>query len=599
MQNPTNTSQHPASQTAIQSSTPSLEEKLTLRLESLRAHKSKTTALNDERSRAWISKNLSLIGIPTKLVDICVEILEYMGDTRLVWLHLQECTGCSESLLRTEEPGFDVLIFDIFKLHYHDLVLAASGHNAHEILHTIESTPYVLLVEGSVSMGEQEEYITLGGKSGYTEAAHLIDHAQAVFAVGTCSSYGGIQTAHPNPTNGHGLKEVFDANIVHIPGCPPSDKNIIGNLLYFYLLGETPPLDELGRPLFAYAKSVHDLCERRNFFLSGDFVQSFDDPAMAQGYCLYKVGCKGPYTFNNCPKVKFNAKTSWPVQAGHGCIGCSEPNFWDNFGLIEKPISNDSIAGFTPRFSQQSAMDAALDLRITQCAKAKDMAECGIDQGVFVNLDSSEICLVDTQTNKRYRINVGETRPAQILEALESKSKQTKRLCENYQANFPTLYSALKAMDTNQTPSESCADFCALLGGYYALLKGETLESTHATDSLIKEAQSFAYPHVSPLGFKWKERASEESESGGYNGVLELDSSKALSNLLAYYIGGLDVAGVSFSIVSDLGMAFGELLRKWNVQGKIMLQGRLCASRAFVRSVVRALPRECAISIAY
>lgn len=595
MQTPTN--QHSNHQTQPKSTAPSLEEKLALRLESLRAHKSKTTTLSDEQSRAWISKNLSLIGVPAKFVDTCVEILEYMGDTRLIWLHLQECTGCSESLLRTEEPGFDVLIFDIFKLHYHDLVLAASGHNAHEVLHAIQSTPYVLLVEGSVSMGEQEEYITLGGKSGYAEAAHLIDHAQAVFAVGTCSSYGGIQTAHPNPTNGHGLKEVFDANIVHIPGCPPSDKNIIGNLLYFYLLGETPPLDELGRPLFAYAKSVHDLCERRNFFLSGDFVQSFDDPAMAEGYCLYKVGCKGPYTFNNCPKVKFNAKTSWPVQAGHGCIGCSEPNFWDNFGLIEKPISNDSIAGFTPRFSQQNAMNVALDSRITQCATIKDIADLGIDQGVFADLDSGEICLVDTQSSKRYRINVGETHPARIIEALESKSKQTKRLCENYQTHFPNLYNGLKAMSTSQSTSDSCASLCALLGGYYALLQAP--ESTHTAESIIKEAQRFAYPHISPLGFKWKERPSAEHELERYSGVLELDSSKALSNLLAYYIGGLDVAGVSFSIVSDLGVAFGELLRKWDIQGQIMLQGKLCASKAFVRSVVKALPKERTISIAH
>ena len=30
-------------------------------------------------------------------------------------------------------------------------------------------------------------------------------------------------------------------------------------------------------------------------------------------------------------QAKFNDGASWPVQAGHPCIGCSEPEFWDKF----------------------------------------------------------------------------------------------------------------------------------------------------------------------------------------------------------------------------------------------------------------------------
>lgn len=557
----------------------SLEDKLQARLADLRQSKTKSVCLSDEGSRAWIAKNLALIGVPSKLLECCVEILEYIGDMRLVWLHLQECTGCSESLLRTEEPGFDTLIFDVFRLHYHDLVLAASGHNAQAILESIAQTPYILLVEGSVSMGAQEEYITLGGKSGYAEAAHLIQHAQAVFAVGTCSSYGGIQSAHPNPTNSFALHEVFSQEIMHIPGCPPSDKNIIGNLLYVYLLGELPPLDELKRPLWAYAKSVHDLCERRGAFLSGDFVESFDDPAMAQGYCLYKVGCKGPYTFNNCPKVKFNAKTSWPVQAGHGCIGCSEPNFWDNFGLIEKPISNASIQGFVPKFAPRLELDS-ITTRAEYFDESALLEEVRANSGVLLDLDSSVVYRIaqSDSTLVRYELAPMEINPALMLSTLESKGKQGARLVENYKAALESAYTSVCALPST---SLSSSDLLAWLGGYYGLLEGlESLEMlAQAGAELLAKAEQFAYPHISPLGFKWKESGE----------TLVLDSSKALSNMLAYRIGGLDSYGVCFSIVSDLGGAFADLLGKWQVQGAIYLQGELFACESFTRALLKPL----------
>ena len=60
-------------------------------------------------------------------------------------------------------------------------------------------------------------------------------------------------------------------------------------------------------------------------------IEKFGSEEAAAGYCLYKVGCRGPETYNNCPIAKFNDGTSWPVEAGAPCIGCSEPAFWDKF----------------------------------------------------------------------------------------------------------------------------------------------------------------------------------------------------------------------------------------------------------------------------
>ena len=105
-------------------------------------------------------------------------------------------------------------------------------------------------------------------------------------------------------------------------------------------IGALPAVDAYNRPKWAYSLRIHDLCERRGHFDAGEFVEQFGDENAKNGFCLYKVGCKGPYTFNNCAKNRFNQHTSWPVQAGHGCIGCSEPNFWDTMVPLEEPVAD-------------------------------------------------------------------------------------------------------------------------------------------------------------------------------------------------------------------------------------------------------------------
>ena len=74
-------------------------------------------------------------------------------------------------------------------------------------------------------------------------------------------------------------------------------------------------------------------------------MAEWGDAGAKKGWCLYNVGCKGPYTFANCSKVRFNDGVSWPVMAGHGCIGCTEPGFWDTMAPLEKPIYAASIGG--------------------------------------------------------------------------------------------------------------------------------------------------------------------------------------------------------------------------------------------------------------
>lgn len=293
----------------------------------------------------WSGAMTVMLGLPATFAPSVARAAELSDRLPVIWLHMAECTGCSESLLRTETPTIDSLIFDYISLEYHETIMAASGWQAEENLDgAVEKYKgkYILMVEGGIPAGSSEFYLTIGGhgRSGAESCRVASKNAVAIFAIGTCSSFGGIQAANPNPTNSVALSKITNKPVINVPGCPPSEKNIVGNVLHYILFGTLPALDNYNRPKWAYRLRIHDLCERRGRFDAGEFVQNFGDEGAKNGYCLYKVGCKGPYTFNNCSQERFNSHTSWPIQAGHGCIGCSEPDFWDHMGPFEEPLSD-------------------------------------------------------------------------------------------------------------------------------------------------------------------------------------------------------------------------------------------------------------------
>ena len=85
-----------------------------------------------------------------------------------------------------------------------------------------------------------------------------------------------------------------------------------------------------------YSQRIHDKCYRRPHFDAGQFVEHWDDENARKGYCLYKMGCKGPTTYNACSTVRWNEGVSFPIQSGHGCIGCSEDGFWDQGSFYDR-----------------------------------------------------------------------------------------------------------------------------------------------------------------------------------------------------------------------------------------------------------------------
>ena len=296
----------------------------------------------------------ALLSLPSALIP---KIAEAVAGKKpyLVWLEFQDCAGDTEALLRATNPTVADIILDVFSVDYHETIMAPSGHQAEKSLMDIVNNhkgEYFVVVEGSIPMADDGVYCCIGGKSAVDIAREVCGGAAAVIAAGTCSAYGGLPAASPNPTGAVSVSEACpDATVINLPGCPLNVENLTATIVHYLTFGRLPEVDKLGRPKFAYGKRIHDNCERRGHFDAGQFVKIWGDDAHRQGWCLYEMGCKGPETYHNCPTVKYNEGTSWPVQAGHGCIGCTEPDFWDSMGPLYKRLPN------VPGFGVESTAD--------------------------------------------------------------------------------------------------------------------------------------------------------------------------------------------------------------------------------------------------
>ncbi len=288
----------------------------------------------------------SLMALPPTASKAMAEGLANAPRQSVIWLSFQECTGCTEAITRAYSPTLENLIFDLISLDYHHTLQAASGEAAEEARHhAMEANKgkYIVVVDGSVPVGEGAVYSTIAGITNEQMLADTVKDAFAVVSVGTCAAFGGIPHARPNPTNAMPIKRlVKDKPVINIPGCPPIPEAMVGTLAHVLVFGTVPELDGLGRPLAFFGDSIHDRCYRRPFYDKGQFAETFDDEGARKGWCLYKIGCKGPVTYNACATLKWNGGVSFPIQSGHGCLGCSEPHFWDMGGFY-KPLSVPTV----------------------------------------------------------------------------------------------------------------------------------------------------------------------------------------------------------------------------------------------------------------
>jgi hydrogenase small subunit len=280
---------------------------------------------------AYIS---AAVGIHSTGIPAVARALETKPRQPVVWFHFQECTCCSESFIRSSHPMVADIVLDKISLDYTETLQAAAGHQAEEALHQTMKDyhgEYIMTVEGSVPTKDGGIYCTIGGRTALDIVKEAAEGAKAIIAWGSCASNGCIQAANPNPTGATPIHKIItNKPIINVPGCPPIGEVMAGVIVHVLAFDRLPQLDGLGRPKAFYAKRVHDSCYRRPYYDAGLFVESWDDENANKGYCLYKMGCRGPVTYNSCGIMRWNSGVSYPIQSGHGCIGCSEANFWDN-----------------------------------------------------------------------------------------------------------------------------------------------------------------------------------------------------------------------------------------------------------------------------
>jgi hydrogenase small subunit len=296
---------------------------------------------------------LAAVGMPWEMAgQVAKKAATKKLKPSVIWLHFQECTGCTESLLRTSHPAVSELILDLVSLDYHETLFAAAGHQAEDALQKAmkeNAGKYVLVVEGAIPTKENGIYCQIAGKTAQDMLREVADKAGAIIAIGSCASWGGIPSADPNPTGATGAPMILKGKtVVTIPGCPANPYNLLGTVLQYATFGTLPELDDKGRPKFAYGRTIHEHCPRRPHFDAGRFAQKYGDEGHRQGWCLYKLGCKGPVTYANCSVLSFGEVVdAWPIGIGHPCYGCTEQKYAFRAALhqtvdIERPTPPDT-----------------------------------------------------------------------------------------------------------------------------------------------------------------------------------------------------------------------------------------------------------------
>jgi hydrogenase small subunit len=276
----------------------------------------------------------------------------------VVWLQGAGCTGCSISVLNAVSPRIQNLLLDELvpghqlNLLFHTTIMAGQGEPVIEVLKDTEKDRkggYILVVEGAIPTAEGGVYGSIGEKDGkhitiLESVQELGRNALLTIAVGTCAAFGGIPAAKPNPTGCKGVREVFaesDINtpVVNLPGCPLHPEWFTGTISVILFSGaDALDLDDLARPQLFYGKLVHENCPRRADFDKGKFAKKLGDAG-----CFYELGCKGHYTYADCPLRQWNNGVSWCIKAGSPCIGCVEPTFPDGTSPMYEKVTFEEL----------------------------------------------------------------------------------------------------------------------------------------------------------------------------------------------------------------------------------------------------------------
>ena len=266
---------------------------------------------------------VAAMGLPSTAYGTVLKAVAQARRPSVIWLHFQECTGCTESLLRAEHPTLEKLILDVISLDYHETLMAAAGHQAEAARRRRDGGE-----QGQVhprrrgrDPDQRERHLLQDRRPDRDRAASRSAPPTPPRSSRSGAARRGAACRRPRrtrPARARSPRSSASRSLT-IPGCPPNPYNFLTTVVHYLTFGKLPELDAKGRPKFAYGRLIHENCERRAHFDAGRFAIEFGDEGHRQGWCLYKLGCKGPETYANCPSILFgDAGTgTWPVGSGH------------------------------------------------------------------------------------------------------------------------------------------------------------------------------------------------------------------------------------------------------------------------------------------
>ena len=283
---------------------------------------------------SWIA---AAAGIHASGVPQVVEALDSKPRPTVVWFHFQECTCCSESFIRSNHPhrvGHHPRQ-DLPRLHRD----AAGGGRAPGRGGAADGDGEAQgpVPDAGRRVGAARPTTASTAASAGAPPVDIVKEAAAgaaaVICWGSCASQrlrpGREARIPPRPRRSTDV--VSGVPIIKVPGCPPIAE---------VMAGVDRPLPRLRARFRNWTASAGRRRSTRGACTTPAIAgrtttpacssRSFDDENAKRGYCLYKMGCRGPVTYNACGVIRWNGGVSYPIQSGHGCIGCSEAKFWDN-----------------------------------------------------------------------------------------------------------------------------------------------------------------------------------------------------------------------------------------------------------------------------
>ncbi len=304
-------------------------------------------SLFSRRDFLWFcGATAAILGLGEGWVPRIAEALEKASIQRpsVIWLNFASDTGCTEALIKANYPNVGQLILETLSLDYNETVMAAAGHQAEEILaQALKKGGYILIIEGAIPT--KKGYGMIARRDMIDIGKEFAAKAKAIIAVGSCATWGGVPAGNPNPAGLKGVRDALGVDCINLDLCPVNEAILVATIVDFLLTGKVPERDRFGRPKIFYGQTIHDQCERRAHFEAGRFVERFGSKEEELGYCLYKMGCKGPMTYANCSKVRYNDRVSWCIGAGGPCIGCAEHGWVDKFAGFYERLPGVAIPG--------------------------------------------------------------------------------------------------------------------------------------------------------------------------------------------------------------------------------------------------------------